>query len=47
MIDGWLLVAGGVHAGGVKVFERVKGSRHLKIVAANKDIKALMEFLWI
>ncbi|KAI0774922.1 putative isomerase YbhE [Trametes elegans] len=43
--DRWL-VAGGVHGGGVKMFERVDGGRNLREVAA-VDVAAPTGFLWL
>lgn len=44
--DRWL-VAGGVHAGGVKVFERIEGGRKLRVVAENSSIEGATGFLWV
>jgi hypothetical protein len=44
--DKWL-VAGGVHGGGVKVFERIDGGKGLKVVAENGGIEAPTGFLWV
>ena len=40
------LVAGGVHGGGVKVFERMEGGKGLKEVASI-DVAAATGFLWL
>lgn len=44
--DRWL-VAGGVHGGGVKVFERVDEGKGLKLLASNEGIEGSTAFLWV
>lgn len=43
--DRWL-IAGGVHGGGVKVFERVDGGKGLKEIAS-VELEAPTSFLWM
>lgn len=45
--DDRYLVAGGVHGGGVKVFERIEGGKSLKEIASNPDIVKPTGFLWL
>lgn len=44
--DGRWLIAGGVHGGGVRVFERVDGGKGLK-QAAEIELAAPTGFLWL
>ena len=45
--DDKYLVAGGLKAGGVRVFERIDGGRSLQLVATNNCIRAPTGFLWL
>ncbi|KAJ7600546.1 Lactonase, 7-bladed beta-propeller-domain-containing protein [Mycena floridula] len=45
--DDKFLVAGGLYAGGVKVFERIDGGKGLKAVAQNVNLKSPTGFLWM
>ncbi|KAF8622957.1 hypothetical protein AX15_006629 [Amanita polypyramis BW_CC] len=45
--DGRWLIVGGVHAGGVKVFERVDDGKDLRVVAVNEEVDSPAGFLWV
>ncbi|KAJ3932612.1 MAG: Lactonase, 7-bladed beta-propeller-domain-containing protein [Lentinula lateritia] len=45
--DDMYLCAGGLYAGGVRIFERTEGGRNLKLVAQNSSIKSPTGFLWV
>ena len=44
--DKWL-IAGGLHGGGVKVFQRVADGTGLTVVAEYNDMEAPAGFLWL
>ncbi|KAJ3772431.1 Lactonase, 7-bladed beta-propeller-domain-containing protein [Lentinula raphanica] len=45
--DDRYLIAGGLFAGGIKVFERTDAGKSLKLVAENTDIESPTGFLWV
>ncbi|KAJ3732007.1 Lactonase, 7-bladed beta-propeller-domain-containing protein [Lentinula guzmanii] len=45
--DDKYLCAGGLYAGGIRIFERTEGGRNLKLVAQDPSIKSPTGFLWV
>ncbi|KAJ4485779.1 Lactonase, 7-bladed beta-propeller-domain-containing protein [Lentinula aciculospora] len=45
--DSKYLCAGGLYAGGIRIFERTEGGKNLKLVAQDPNVKAPTGFLWV